>query len=70
MEFTVPVMVYTYWLIAVGIGLAFFRKDIFSFNTDFAKRRIILLVASLLIVALNLGSTQTQPTAAAAHWTS
>ncbi|QEQ57038.1 hypothetical protein [Chlorobium phaeovibrioides] len=53
MEFTVPVMVYTYWLIAVGIGLAFFRKDIFSFNTDFATRRIILLVASLLIVALN-----------------
>ncbi|MDT9547398.1 MAG: hypothetical protein HQ516_03050 [Chlorobium sp.] len=53
MELSVPFMVYTYWIIAIGIGLAFFRKDIFSFSTDFGPRRIILLTASLLIVALN-----------------
>jgi len=53
MEFSVPFMVYTYWIIAIGIGLAFFRKDIFSFSTDFGPRRILLLAGSLIIVALN-----------------
>ncbi|WP_083188145.1 hypothetical protein [Prosthecochloris sp. CIB 2401] len=45
--------IFTYWFIAIVIGLLFFRKETFSFNTDFDLRRKILLGASLLIVACN-----------------
>lgn len=53
MEWTVPMKIFTYWFIAIVIGLLFFRKETFSFNTDFDLRRKILLGASLLIVAFN-----------------
>jgi len=53
MEWTVPMKIFTYWFIAIVIGLLFFRKETFSFNTDFDLRRKILLGASLLIVACN-----------------
>ncbi len=53
MEWSIPAKVFTYWFIAVVIGLAFFRKETFSFNTSFDRRRIILLGVSLLIVIFN-----------------
>ncbi|MBF0586938.1 hypothetical protein INT08_08380 [Prosthecochloris sp. N3] len=53
MEWTAPLQIFTYWFIAIAIGLVFFRKETFSFNTNFDLRRKILLGASLLIVAFN-----------------
>ncbi|KZK74522.1 MAG: hypothetical protein A3K90_05210 [Pelodictyon luteolum] len=53
MELTPPMMVFLYWAIAILIGLVFFRSDILTFNKDFGARRIILLVLSAAIVALN-----------------
>ncbi|MGB0130144.1 hypothetical protein, partial [Chlorobium sp.] len=43
----------TYWFIAIAIGLIFFRKETFSYNTCFDLRRKVLLAASVVIVALN-----------------
>ena len=45
--------IFAYWFIAIVIGLVFFRKEAFSYNTNFDMRRKILLVASLVIVAFN-----------------
>ncbi|HED30167.1 MAG TPA: hypothetical protein ENN50_00420 [Prosthecochloris aestuarii] len=45
--------IFTYWFIAMVIGLVFFRKETFSFNTTFDLRRKVLLGTSLLIVAFN-----------------
>ncbi|MEI6846601.1 MAG: hypothetical protein WCK32_00960 [Chlorobiaceae bacterium] len=53
MELSVPLMIYTYWAIAFAIGMFFFRQDILSFNREFDTRRIVLLGASLLVVAVN-----------------
>ena len=53
MELSVPVMIYAYWAFAFLIGIIFFKKDILTFNREFDSRRITLLVASLLIVAVN-----------------
>ena len=53
MELSVPVMIYAYWAFAFLVGFLFFKKDILSFNREFDTRRTILLVASLLIVAVN-----------------
>jgi hypothetical protein len=46
-------MIYLYWAIAFAIGILFFRKDIMSFNRDFDTKRIGLIVASIVIVAIN-----------------
>ncbi|TCD47516.1 hypothetical protein E0L29_07695 [Chlorobium sp. N1] len=46
-------MVFSYWAVAILIGLVFFRRDIVAFNSDFEPRRVILLVLSAAIVALN-----------------
>ena len=48
-----PMKIFTYWFIAIVIGLVFFRKETFTFNTNFDLRRKVLLGASLLIVAFN-----------------
>ena len=53
MELSVPVMIYAYWAFAFLVGFLFFKKDILSFNREFDTRRTTLLVASLIIVALN-----------------
>jgi chlorophyllide a hydrolase len=53
MEWSVPVKIFTYWFIAIAIGLIFFRKETFSYNTCFDLRRKVLLAASVVIVALN-----------------
>jgi chlorophyllide a hydrolase len=53
MELSVPMMIYAYWAFAFLVGIIFFRKDILAFNREFDKKRIILLVASLIIVAIN-----------------
>ncbi|MCW8797649.1 MAG: hypothetical protein OQK66_01635 [Prosthecochloris sp.] len=53
MEWSVPVKIFTYWFIAIAIGLVFFRKETFSYNTNFDLRRKVLLIASLCIVAFN-----------------
>ncbi|WP_165498856.1 hypothetical protein [Chlorobium sp. N1] len=53
MEFSAPMMVFSYWAVAILIGLVFFRRDIVAFNSDFEPRRVILLVLSAAIVALN-----------------
>ena len=53
MELSVPVMIYAYWAFAFLVGILFFKKDILTFNTEFDTRRITLLAASLLIVAIN-----------------
>ena len=45
--------IFTYWFIAIAIGLIFFRKETFSYNTCFDLRRKVLLAASVVIVALN-----------------
>ena len=50
---SVPTMIYAYWAFAFFVGMLFFRKDIVTFNREFDKRRIILLAASLLVVAVN-----------------
>jgi len=54
MQITPPMMVFAYWAIAVLIGFVFFRKDILTFNPVFDTRRVILLVASVLILILNV----------------
>lgn len=46
-------MIYLYWALALLIGFGFFKKDILSFSRDFDARRIILLIASLIVVAIN-----------------
>jgi len=53
MEWSAPMKIFTYWFIAMVIGLVFFRKETFSFNTTFDLRRKVLLGTSLLIVAFN-----------------
>ena len=53
MEWSVPMKIFTYWFIAIAIGLLFFRKETFSYNTTFDLRRKVLLAASLVIVAFN-----------------
>lgn len=53
MELSAPTMVYLYWAVALIIGLVFFRKDIVSFDSRFEPRRLVLLVLSAVIVALN-----------------
>ena len=53
MEWSVPMKIFTYWFIAIVIGLLFFRKETFSYNTSFDLRRKVLLAASLVIVAFN-----------------
>uniref|UniRef100_B3EJA0 Abortive infection protein n=1 Tax=Chlorobium phaeobacteroides (strain BS1) TaxID=331678 RepID=B3EJA0_CHLPB len=45
--------IFTYWFIAIAVGLVFFRKETFSYNTNFDLRRKILLAASVVIVAFN-----------------
>ncbi|MBZ4220065.1 MAG: hypothetical protein LAC69_07795 [Chlorobium sp.] len=53
MELSVPMMIYAYWAFAFLVGVIFFRKDILTFNREFDKKRITLLVASLFVVAIN-----------------
>lgn len=53
MEWTAPMKIFTYWFIAIVIGLLFFRKETFSFNPNFDLRRKLLIGASFLIVAFN-----------------
>lgn len=48
-----PMIIYVYWAFALVIGFVFFRKDIISFNKEYDSRRIMLLVFSILIVAVN-----------------
>jgi len=50
---SVPMMIYAYWALAFLIGLLFFRKDIMTFNRKFDARRIALIVASFVVVAIN-----------------
>ncbi|ASQ91667.1 hypothetical protein CHL67_05920 [Prosthecochloris sp. GSB1] len=45
--------IFIYWFIAIVIGLLFFRKETFSYNTNFDFRRKLLIGASFLIVAVN-----------------
>lgn len=49
----VPMMIYIYWSIAFLVGILFFRQDILTFNREFDTRRIVLLVASFVVVAIN-----------------
>ncbi len=53
MELSVPMMIYAYWAFAFLVGIIFFWKDILAFNREFDKKRITLLVASLIVVAIN-----------------
>jgi len=53
MPLPAPIMIYAYWVIAILVGLIFFRKDIFSFNPDFDGRRKTLLGISIVILAVN-----------------
>ncbi len=53
MELSVPMMIYAYWVFAFLVGIIFFKKDILAFNREFDSRRITLLVASLIVVAIN-----------------
>ncbi|NTU45698.1 MAG: hypothetical protein HGA99_09320 [Chlorobiaceae bacterium] len=53
MELSVPMMIYSYWAFALLVGFLFFKKDILAFNREFDTRRIALLGASLLIIAIN-----------------
>jgi hypothetical protein len=53
MELSVPMMIYAYWFFAFLVGIIFFKKDILAFNTEFDTRRIILLAASIIVVAIN-----------------
>lgn len=48
-----PFQIYAYWAIALIIGFAFFRKDVTAPNPPFDKRRIGLLVFSVVILVLN-----------------
>ncbi len=53
MEWSIPMKIFAYWFIAIVVGLLFFRKETFTFNTNFDTRRKVLLSLSLLIVAFN-----------------
>ena len=53
MALPAPLMIYAYWILAILIGLIFFRKDIFSFNPEFDARRKTLISLSLIILAVN-----------------
>ena len=53
MELSVPLQIYIYWAFAFLVGILFFKKDILAFNPEFDTRRISLLVASLVIIAVN-----------------
>ncbi|MEI8102661.1 MAG: hypothetical protein WCG61_03940 [Chlorobium sp.] len=46
-------MIYAYWTLAFLVGLLFFRKDILTFNREFDTRRVVLIVASFVVVAIN-----------------
>ncbi|MEI7695811.1 MAG: hypothetical protein WCI64_09235 [Chlorobium sp.] len=46
-------MIYAYWTLAFLVGLLFFRKDIFTFNREFDTRRVVLMVASFVVIAIN-----------------
>jgi chlorophyllide a hydrolase len=48
-----PMIIYVYWALALLVGFVFFRKDIMTFNSNYDIRRIVLLVCSVLIVAVN-----------------
>lgn len=48
-----PFQIYAYWAIALIIGFVFFRKDVTAPNPPFDKRRIGLLVFSVVILVLN-----------------
>ncbi len=50
---SVPMMIYAYWTLAFLVGLLFFRKDILTFNREFDTRRVVLIVASFVVVAIN-----------------
>ena len=53
MELSVPMMIYAYWTFAFLVGIIFFKKEILAFNHEFDTRRITLLAASLIVVAIN-----------------
>ncbi|MEI6757604.1 MAG: hypothetical protein FDX18_04730 [Chlorobium sp.] len=53
MELSVPLQIYIYWAFAFLVGIIFFKKDILAFNPEFDTRRISLLAASLVIIAVN-----------------
>ncbi|MGB7511436.1 MAG: hypothetical protein WBP54_09145 [Pelodictyon phaeoclathratiforme] len=53
MELSVPMMIYAYWAFAFLVGIIFFKKDILTFNREFDTRRVSLLVASVIVVAIN-----------------
>ena len=53
MEWSIPMKIFAYWFIAIVVGLLFFRKETFTFNTNFDTRRKVLLSLSLVIVAFN-----------------
>ncbi|MBN1928611.1 MAG: hypothetical protein JW764_03630 [Chlorobiaceae bacterium] len=48
-----PLQIYAYWAIAILIGVLFFRKDITAPEPPYDKRRIGLLIFSVIILALN-----------------
>ncbi len=50
---SVPMMIYAYWAFAFLVGILFFRKDIMTFNHDIDVRRVVLIVASVIIIAIN-----------------
>ncbi len=50
---SIPMMIYAYWAFALLVGVLFFRKDILAFNREFDTRRVMLLAASVVIVAIN-----------------
>jgi chlorophyllide a hydrolase len=53
MPLPAPLMIYSYWIVAILVGVIFFRKEILSFNTEFDTRRKLLLGFSVVILALN-----------------
>ncbi len=53
MELSVPMMIYAYWAFAFLVGILFFKTDILAFNREFDTRRVTLLVASVIVVAIN-----------------
>lgn len=48
-----PLLIFAYWAVAIVIGFAFFRKDLFSPGPEFDGRRKILLGLSVVILGLN-----------------
>jgi chlorophyllide a hydrolase len=53
MSASAPLMIYAYWAFAILIGLLFFRKDLVSFNGEYDRRRIGLVIFSFVILAIN-----------------